>query len=849
MFVINLSCGAPTIRVGPQSAGRHIVPTLQALRPAGESVEFAGRPVDLVLSPDGKTLYVKDDRGLIVIETKNWKIRQELKFESGGGSMHGITVNRDGSRVYATTAQNILWEGQVSPADGKVSWSRQITLPGPHGKGDSHPCGIAISPDDKIAYVCLSRNNSLAIVNLDSGKLFNQIPVGVAPFDVVLSPNAEQAYVSNWGGRHPKTGERTAKSSGTDTLVDERGIACSGTVSIVDIKGAQEIAQVQTDLHPSDLELGADGRMLYVANANSDTITVIGTVAKQAVHTISVRPDASLPFGSAPNALALSKDGKTLYVANGGNNAIAVVTLNPDKPGTSSVKGFIPAAWYPGGVATDAENIYISNIKGFGSRNKNPNQKGWSVFSYLGTVNKVKIPSQDALKNLTAQVYADTRVPQILRAWEKTQNPKKPLPVPQQIGDPSVFDHVVYIIKENRTYDQVFGDLPKGNSDPNLCIFGREVTPNHHALAEKFVLLDNYYCNGVNSSDGHSWSTEGNVTDHLEKSFGGFTRSYTWGDDPLNYSSSGFIWDNVLLHGLSFRNYGEMDYAEPIPKELTFKEIYEDFRSHSRKIRFSQNIGIENLRRYSFREYPGWNMKIPDVLRAEIFLEQLKEYEKKGDFPDFVIVYLPQDHTSGTSPGWPTPRAYVADNDLALGRVVEGISKSRFWPKTCIFVIEDDPQDGFDHVDGHRSVCLVISPYTKRGALVSNFYNQTAVLHTMERILGLPPMNQFDAMAPVMSDCFTEKPDFSPYTALPNQVPLDEMNKELTQLNTKERRWARKSLEQNFAGFDRVDDNTLNRILWHSAKGVDAPYPAHLAGAHATGLNALNLTLVTEQED
>jgi YVTN family beta-propeller protein len=825
------------------------MPTHQVLRPAGQSLEFAGRPVDLVLSPDGKTLYVKDDRGLVVIETKNWKIRQELKFESGGGSMHGITVNRDGSRVYATTAQDILWEGQVSPADGKVLWRRQITLPGPRGKGDSHPCGIAIAPDEKIAYVCLSRNNSLGIVDMDSGKLFNQIPVGVAPFDVVLSPNAEQAYVSNWGGRHPKTGEQTAKSSGTDTLVDERGIASSGTVSIVDLKGAQEVAQVQTDLHPSDLELSADGRMLYVANANSDTITVIDTVARRAIHTISVRPDASLPFGSAPNALALSRDGKTLYVANGGNNAIAVITLNADEPSTSRIKGFIPAAWYPGGVATDGNHIYIANVKGFGSRNKNPNQSGWNVFWYLGTVNKVKIPSQDTLKNYTAKVYADTRVPQILRAWEKTQNPKKPLPVPQQIGDPSVFDHVVYIIKENRTYDQVFGDMPKGNSDPNLCIFGREVTPNHHALAEKFVLLDNYYCNGVNSADGHSWSTEGNVTDHLEKSFGGFTRSYTWGDDPLNYSSSGFIWDNVLLHGLSFRNYGEMDYAEPIPEELTFKEIYEDFRIGSRKIRFSQNIGIENLRRYSFREYPGWNMKIPDCLRAEIFLEQLKEYEKKGGFPNFVIVYLPQDHTSGTSPGWPTPRAYVADNDLALGRVVEGISKSRFWPKTSIFVIEDDPQDGFDHVDGHRSVCLVISPYTKRGALVSNFYNQTSVLHTMERILGLPPMNQMDAMAPVMSDCFAEKPDFRPYTALPNQVPLDQMNKELAQLNTKERFWAGKSLEQNFEVMDGADDNTLNRILWHWAKGVDTPYPAHLAGAHATGLSALNLILVTEQED
>jgi YVTN family beta-propeller protein len=849
LCVVNLSCNDPTVQVGPGVAGQHIVPTRQVIRPAGKAVEFGGRPVDLVLSPDVKTLYVKDNRGLVVIDTGTWKIRQELKFKSGGGSMHGIAVSRDGSRVYATTAQNVLWEGQVSPQDGKLSWGRQIALPGPEARGNSHACGIVLSPDEKKAYVCLSRNNSLGVVDLDSAKLIKEIPVGVAPFDVVLSENAQRAYVSNWGGRHPKTGELTAKSSGTDTLVDERGIASSGTVSIVDLKTAREAAQVQTDLHPSDLELSADGRMLYVANANSDTITVIDTVARRAVHTIGVRPDASLPFGSAPNALALSKDGKTLYVANGGNNAVAVITLGKTGQEKPQVRGFIPTGWYPGGVVTDKEHIYVANVKGLGSRNKNPNQSRWHVYWYLGTVNKVKIPLQDTLKNYTAQVNTDIRVPQILRAWEKTQNLKKPVPVPEQIGDPSVFDHVVYVIKENRTYDQVFGDMPKGNKDPSLCVFGREVTPNHHALAERFVLLDNYYCNGVNSADGHAWSTEGNVTDHLEKAFGGFTRSYTFGDDPLTYSSSGFIWDNVLLHGLSFRNYGEMDYAEPIPGNLNFEQIYEDFRSGSRKIRFSQKIGIENLRRYSCREFPGWNMKIPDVLRVDVFLKELKEYEAKGGLPNFMIVYLPQDHTSGTSPGWPTPRAHVADNDLALGRLVEGISKSRFWPKTCIFVIEDDPQNGFDHVDGHRSVCLVVSPYTKRGALVSNFYNQTSVLHTMQRILGLPPMNQMDAMAPVMTACFTEKPDFRPYTALPSRIPLDEMNKKIAQLNAKERQWAKRSLEQNFDIIDGPDDNTLNRILWHWAKGVDTPYPAHLAGAHATGLTALDLILVPEEED
>jgi hypothetical protein len=421
--------------------------------------------------------------------------------------------------------------------------------------------------------------------------------------------------------------------------------------------------------------------------------------------------------------------------------------------------------------------------------------------------------------------------------------------VPARRGEPSVFEHVVYVIKENRTYDQVLGDLPRGRRDPRLCIFPREVTPNHHALAEQFVLLDNFYCNGVNSADGHAWATEGNVADYLEKSFGGFTRSYTWGDDPLSYSATGFLWDNVLLHGLSFRNYGEMDYAEPTRKGATWTEIYRDFQSGAPRMRFTQSVGIETLRRYTSRDYPGWNMRIPDVLRAEVFLHELRAAEREGEWPHLTIVFLPNDHTSGTSPGAPTPRAQVADNDLALGRVVEGITRSRFWRKTCIFVIEDDPQDGLDDVDGHRSLCFVISPYTRRGAVVSRFYNQTAVIHTMERIFGLPPMNQMDAMAPLMSACFTDQPDYRPYRSLPNRVPLDEMNPALASLSGRARMWARKSLALPLHRVDASDEDTLNRILWHAQKGVDAPYPAHLAGAHGRGLRRLNLVLTGERDD
>jgi YVTN family beta-propeller protein len=835
--------------VGPLLAGGHLMSTHQLIRPAGESVAFRGRPVDLVLSPDGRTLYVKDMRGLVVLDTASWQIRQELKFNAGGSSWHGIVVTRDASRLFVTTAPNALWEARTA-SDGKLEWGRKVTLPGPGGEGNSGPAGLALSPDEKTAYVCLSRNNSLGIVDLEAGKLLKEVPVGIAPYDVVLFADGKRAFVSNWGGRRARADERTAKSSGTDTLVDERGVAASGTVSVLDLEQGKEVVQIVTGLHPSDLELSADQRRLHVANANSDTVSVIDAGTLSVVETILVRPDPGLAFGSAPNALSLSKDGRTLFVANGGNNAVAVVSLVRSPGGQSRVEGFIPTAWYPGGLVNDGKHLYIANVKGLGSRAARKDKQGWNSHWHLGTVSKVEFPDADVLRAQTRQVKADARVPQMLRAWDKSSSHRKPVPVPARLGEPSVFDHVVYIIKENRTYDQIFGDLPQGNSDPALCMFGREVTPNHHALAEEFVLLDNYYCNGVLSADGHAWAMEGYATDYLEKSFGVWTRSYPFaGDDPLSFAPTGFIWDHVLLHGLSFRNYGEMSETQTRPRDATFQNIFDDYQNKTGQIAFEHDMQIETLRRYSCPDCPGWQLRIPDAIRADVFLKEFAGFEQRGEWPNLIIVYLPSDHTSGTRPGNPTPRAQVADNDLAVGRIIERIAQSRFWPKTCIFVNEDDPQAGFDHVDGHRSLCLLASPYTKRGAVVSQFYNQTSVLHTMSRMFGIPPMNQMVALSPLMTDCFTAKPDFKPYQCRPNQIPLDEMNKPTAKLEGDELHWAQKSIEQNFNEVDRADEDTLNRIIWHSVKGVNSRYPVELAGAHGKGLRKLGLTLDGKKDD
>jgi YVTN family beta-propeller protein len=823
------------ICVGPLPFGEQAIPSKQILRAAGRQLQFSGRPVDLARSPDGKTIFIKNLNNLLVIDAASWKLLQSLNYPGSGASMHGIAVSSDGMHVYVTGSGNELYDWRIG-TNGAVTFSRTISLP-----AGSDPCGLTISRDGTTAYVCLGIKNSLAVVNLSTGGITKQIPTGTAPWDVVLSANGTTAYVSDWGGRKPISGDLTSSSGGTLVVVDERGIGASGTLSVINLTSGNAIAQVACGLHPSDLELSADGTTLFVANANSDTVTVIDTQTRAVQETILIRPDTAFPYGSAANGLAVGRDGKTLFVAAGGNNAVAVVELPNAQHTNSLVRGFIPTDWYPGSVLADAENLYLVNVKGMGTRLGQPATTSWSIGAALGTANKIPIPDEEALNKFTAQAFEQGRVPHIKAAYAAARESRPPVPIPGRKGEPSVFQHVVYILKENKTYDQVFGDLPQGNGDPNLCIYPRFVSPNHHALAEQYVLLDNFYCQGVNSADGHSWSTEGNVTDHLEKSFGGFVRSYTFGDDALTYSSSGFIWNNVLEHGLTFRNYGELDYASTAPAS-TWLQAYRDFTNGTRAVRFVQNIGIASLRPYSSTNVPGWNLDIPDVIRADGFIRELNAAQAKGAWESFHFLYLPNDHTGGP----PSPRAQVADNDLALGRVVEAITRSSFASNTVIFVIEDDPQSGYDHVDGHRSLCLIISPYTRRGAVISTFYNQAGVLHSMERILGLPPMNQQDAMAPLMFDCFTNTPSFAPYAALPNNVNLAEGIAGTAKLSPVQRYWAKRARKLDLSKPDRIDDNVFNRFIWHSIKGA-ARYPSEFVGAHGRGLKKLGLVLDKSQ--
>ncbi|MEI6275553.1 MAG: bifunctional YncE family protein/alkaline phosphatase family protein [Prolixibacteraceae bacterium] len=811
-----------SLKIGPQPDGSVLVPSNQLLRPAGSQIEMPGRPVDMTLLSHEQFLLVKNMKSLELIRLSDKKILQTLPFGKGGSSFTGICASVDSKHIYLTEATGkVLIAGFDS--NNKLSWESEITMPKPSIGDDPAPGGLALNKAEDRLFVTLSRNNSLAVVNLKDQSI-REIPVGIAPYDVSMTDDSK-AYVTNWGGRRPVEGESTYNTSGSQVLVDPvTGVANNGSVSVIDIKSNKSVKEINVGLHPCGMTLSADKSLLYVACANSDQIFVIDTKKEEVKTRISVHLKKETLFGSAPNALALSPDGKYLYAANGTDNALCVIeTAAPNR-----VAGYIPTGWYPGAVIMNGAGtqLYVANVKGVGSRNKGAGKAGYNSHDHLGSVSVIPVPDQAALPKMTDIVEQNNNLMKSSRNQAAAGNIPATSAVPLLPSQKSPIKHVLYIIKENRTYDQIFGDMKQGDGDTSLVLFGRETTPNHHKLAEKFVLLDNFYCSGVLSADGHQWTDEAYVTDYLEKSFGNFTRSYPYdGGDALAYASTGFIWDNVLRNKLTFRNYGEFVNAEILPKPATFSAIYKDFQQGTKNFSIRAIPNIEQIKPYTCPTFVGFPINVPDVYRAGEFIKELRGFEKTGNLPNFMIMLLPADHTSGTRPGLPTPRAAVADNDLALGQIVEAISNSQFWKETCIFVTEDDPQAGLDHVDGHRTVGMVISPYTKHKEVVSTYYSQINMVRTIENILGIPPMNQLDNASEPMSDCFQDKPDFTPYKAERNIIPLDELNPPISRLSGKKLSWAKKSLEQDLDDYDRIDEDIFNRIIWHSVKGYDRPYP------------------------
>ena len=724
---------------------------------------------------------------------------------------------------------------------GKISPLFSIPLPTVQARGRTEeiPAGLAVSRDGKKLYVALNLSNRLAELDAATGRVLRTWDVGFAPFDVALA--GRKVYVSNWGGRRPDANSVTGPAGrGTRVRVDARSIASEGSVSVIDLNSELRTPgfELLTGLHASALALSPNGRWLVVANAGSDNLSVIDTRTDKIVETICARQNPGDLFGAQPNALTFDKSGRKLFVCNGTQNAVAIFQF---KPGASQLIGLIPVGWFPGAIVFDAkhEALCVANIKGLpsGVPRKSNDRIEFNSKQYSGSVSLVPLPSRGGLERFTQLALANLRYPLLAQARLPARTDRAAQPVPERVGEPSVFKHVIYIIKENRTYDQVLGDINEGNGDAALCTFGERVTPNQHKLVREFALLDNTYCSGILSADGHNWTDTAIATEYVERSFASWPRSYPSGGgendrDALAYASSGFIWDNALAHGKTFRDFGEFCTNfrrwknSSRSSEPTWTECFRDFTNQTQAITYRSEPDVEALRPYIVTNAPGWDLNVPDQVRAARFIELLKSDETTDRLPDLTIMWLNTDHTSGTKAGLPTPAAQVADNDLAVGKIVEAVSQSKFWKDTCIFAIEDDPQAGWDHVSGYRTTAYVISPFTKRGVVVRTQYNQTSLLRTIELILGLPPMNQMDATATPMFDCFTNTPDLAPFAAVPNQVPLDEMNRAPKKIsNAALRQDAHASAKLPLEKPDQCPEDLLNRILWRAMKGSQTPYP------------------------
>lgn len=838
------------------AGGGVLTPVNQQLTPHGRFIHLPGlRPQVLALTPDGARLLVSGKTSeLLVLDPADGRLLERVALPNDRQkepidpvsrnilkpdkddqvSFTGLVCAPDGRRAFLSGVNGTIKVFTIGPEGVRPSHSWVLPPAGAPGRKEEIPSGLALSGTR--LYVCGNLSNTLLELDAAGGALLRRFDVGVAPYDVLIA--GPLAFVSNWGGRVPLPGDLTGPAGrGTTVRVDPvRHIASEGSVSVIDLATGTLKCETPAGLHAGALALSPDGRFVVCANGASDTLTVLDAATGAFVETVWVKPSPSDLLGASPNALAFAPDG-TLYVANGTQNALAVMRV---EPGASRLRGLIPVGWFPGALLFDAARnaILCANTKGLGPGEAREGLgPKFNTHQYHGSLSIVPVPAASELPALSEAVWRNLQRPAIRRAALPPRPGRRPVPIPERIGEPSLIEHVVYVIKENRTYDQVLGDLPEGNGDPTLCVFGEAITPNQHALARTFVLLDNTYCAGILSADGHQWSTTAFATDYLEKSFAGFPRSYPDGmgpddQDALAYAPSGFLWDHAIARGISLRNYGE--FCEPLVRwrdparkgDVGYRESWRTWRGESDAVIFESRPSVPSLEPYSPKGYVGWEMVVPDQYRADFIIRELAEFEKQGTYPRLTIVCLPNDHTAGTGRNRPTPAACVADNDLAFGRLVAAYSRSKFWPKMAIFAIEDDPQAGWDHVSGYRTTAYVASPYARRGAVVSTRYNTTSILRTIEQILGMPPMNAFDASATPMFDCFTAEPDLTPFDARPAGVPLDQMNPGSTVLaDPVLRRDAEDSEAMNFRQMDRAPEDALNRILWRAMKGTAAPYP------------------------
>lgn len=796
---------------GPTDDG-YLLPNGWRLTPAGRQVSLTDLPLNIIPLADGRHALVATSgynaHQLTLVDLETGEKRSQIEQPQ---SWFGLAHDRK--------TGDLWWSGGGDGAVHRYTLHKESLAPGKGNKplelGGGFRSGLFFDlPHGKLYSLAILRkggNKSFAWGDADQGDEAGGTiavapfdgsdatiaPCGLRPYDVVRARNG-LLYVSDWAARR---------------------------VLVVDAMTLRTIARINVGEHPNQLALHPTDDRLFVACASSNSVSVIDTSMGTVQETISTSLFPNAPEGSTPDAICLAPDGKTLYVANADNNCIAVIDISA--PRRSQVQGFIPTGWYPTAVAVtpDGKRLLVGVGKGnqTGSNkppeavmNALPEKRGEGgyrriPFPHVGTtlsgaLSIVDLPDDDDdLQKLTDRVYKNC--PYSDKLISSAPYARRTA-IPTKVGDPSPIKHVIYIIKENRTYDQVFSDLPRGRGDESLLMFGRAVTPNHHKLAEEFVLLDNLYCNGHVSADGHPWSTMAYNTDYIARNWC-LTYSKRAGiedddDGDLTNAPGGYIWDACARHGKTYRSFGEYGGRVSQPDGT--------FRMEGRVPGLVGHVSPK----YGIPSHPGHAVR--DTDRVETFLEEFREFEKNGNLPNFIVMSLGEDHTQGTKVGAPTPQACVASNDLALGRLVDAVSRSKYWPEIAIFVIEDDAQNGPDHIDAHRTVGLVISPYVRRKHLDQTQYGTVSMLRTMELILGLPPLSQFDAAATPMFESFSDTADLTPYDHLPAEI-------DLATVNLATAYGAERSGKMDFSEYDRIDDFELNEVLWRAVKGRDAPLP------------------------
>ncbi len=779
----------PREQVGPLPGGRFLLNSGWRLDPAGKQIPLDTLPMSTALSPDGKYLLVLNGGfkppSISAIETASGRVTASTPVTDG---WLGLAFSPRGDRVYVGGGSRAA-VFEFTLAAGGLQPGRTFAVVPADKRTDHDFIGdVTFSPDGRLLYAAELYRDSIAVINPQSGIVIDRIKTGRRPYRILFHPDGKSFFVTHWA---------------------------DGSLGHYDTATGSSLATIRIGAHPTDIvfrngipesdgEAPAYVARLFVAAANTNNVYAVGLTASKEMslaESINVSMTARQPLGMTPSGLALSQDGNRLYVACSDANVAAVIDVSQDR---SRVEGFIPTGWYPT-AARVLSNGTVVVLNGKGVRSY-PNPNG---------PNPTKTPNSDgpgyvARIQTGSASWIDPFTTEQLAAWTKTAIGNSPY-TDARLDDANplpAIEHVIYIVKENRTYDQVLGDMKEGNGDPSLVLFGENVSPNHHKLAREFVLLDNFYVNADVSAEGHHWSTAAIANDYVQKlwpnQYAGRRKTYDFeGQEPAATPPAGYLWTNAAAAGLTLRNFGYfVDNKEKAP--LGAEQV--------------QRVRDPVLAKYTNRFYRSFDTDYPDVERAKIFLNELAEDEKSGTMPRLMILRLGNDHTSGTKPGAIAPLSAMADNDAALGMIVEGVSHSRFWGATAIFVLEDDAQNGPDHVDSHRSPAFVISPFVRRHVVDSTLYNTTSMLRTMEFLLGLRPMTHFDAGARPMTSVFQSAPNAASYSAEKPRTPVDQRNPAAGP-------GAQASLRMNFDAADQADDDELNAILWRAIRQGPPPPP------------------------